>query len=65
VESVGGFGGAYGTRAPPLRAGMTRGPVVGAAGFVDSADRKRSATLPIAYDHEQKRLDLPGHGATA
>jgi uncharacterized protein YPO0396 len=51
--------------ATPLKSVMTLEPFIGGACFVDIADRKRSATLPIAYDHEQKRLDLPGHGATA
>jgi uncharacterized protein YPO0396 len=51
--------------ATPLKSVMTLEPFIGGACFVDIAERKRSATLPIAYDHSQQRLDLPEHGATA
>ena len=51
--------------ATPLKSVMTLEPFIGGACFVDIAERKRSATLPIAYDQEQQRLDLPEHGATA
>ncbi len=51
--------------ATPLKSVMTLERFIGGACFVDIAERKRSATLPIAYDQEQQRLDLPEHGATA
>ncbi len=45
--------------ATPLKSVMTLEPFIGGACFVDIADRKRSATLPIEYDVRQQRLDLP------
>ena len=45
--------------ATPLKSVMTLEPFIGGACFVDIADRKRSATLSIEYDHERRRLDLP------
>jgi uncharacterized protein YPO0396 len=50
--------------ATPLKSVMTLEPFIGGACFVDITDRKRSATLPIEYDMQQQRLDLPtyAHG---
>jgi uncharacterized protein YPO0396 len=45
--------------ATPLKSVMTLEPFIGGACFVDIADRRRSATLPIEYDNEQRRLRLP------
>lgn len=45
--------------ATPLKSVMTLEPFIGGACFVDIADRKRSATLPIEYDAQNQRLDLP------
>lgn len=47
--------------ATPLKSVMTLEPFIGGACFVDIADRKRSATLPIEYDTQQQRLRLPTH----
>jgi len=48
--------------ATPLKSVMTLEPFIGGACFVDIAERKRSATLPIEYDTEQQRLRLPAQG---
>jgi len=45
--------------ATPLKSVMTLEPFIGGACFVDITDRRRSATLPIEYDNEQRRLRLP------
>ncbi len=52
--------------ATPLKSVMTLEPFIGGACFVDIAERQRSSTLPIAYDSDRERLDLPAasHGAS-
>jgi len=45
--------------ATPLKSVMTLEMFIGGACFVDIAERKRSATLPIEYDTQQQRLALP------
>ncbi len=45
--------------ATPLKSVMTLEPFINGACFVDIADRKRSATLPIEYDQAERRLRLP------
>ena len=45
--------------ATPLKSVMTLEPFIGGACFVEIADRKRSATLPIEYDESYQRLHLP------
>jgi uncharacterized protein YPO0396 len=45
--------------ATPLKSVMTLEPFIGGACFVDIADRRRSATLQIAYDTGRQRLQLP------
>jgi len=47
--------------ATPLKSVMTLEPFIGGACFVDIADRKRSATLPIEYDTQHRKLHLPAH----
>ncbi|SFM55547.1 Uncharacterized protein YPO0396 [Ectothiorhodospira mobilis] len=44
--------------ATPLKSVMTLEPFIGGACFVDITERKRSATLPIEYDHSEQRLKL-------
>ena len=44
--------------ATPLKAVMTLEPFIGGACFVEIGDRKHSATLPIEYDDEHRRLRL-------
>lgn len=50
--------------ATPLKSVMTLEPFIGGACFVDIAERRRSATLPIEYDTKKRRLQLPdaSHG---
>ena len=47
--------------ATPLKAVMTLEPFIGGACFVDIRDRRHSSTLPITYDDQRQRLDLPRH----
>lgn len=47
--------------ATPLKSVMTLEPFIGGACFVEIAERKRSATLPIEYDNDKHRLRLPAH----
>ena len=47
--------------ATPLKSVMTLEPFIGGACFVEIADRKYSATLPIEYDMQHQRLNLPKH----
>jgi uncharacterized protein YPO0396 len=48
--------------ATPLKSVMTLEPFIGGASFVYIKDRKHSAMLPIEYDEEAKRLELPEQG---
>lgn len=45
--------------ATPLKSVMTLEPFIGGACFVDIAERRRSAVLPIEYDTAERRLRLP------
>lgn len=45
--------------ATPLKSVMTLEPFIGGACFVDIAERKRSGTLQIEYDQQNRRLNLP------
>lgn len=45
--------------ATPLKSVMTLEPFVGGACYVDIRDRRSSGVLPIEYDEERGRLDLP------
>jgi uncharacterized protein YPO0396 len=47
--------------ATPLKSVMTLEPFIGGACFVEIAERKRSATLPIEYDNDKHRLRLAAH----
>jgi len=45
--------------ATPLKSVMTLEPFIGGACFVEIAERKHSAILPIEYDGDKHRLQLP------
>lgn len=53
--------------ATPLKSVMTLEPFIGGACFVEISNRNCSATLPIEYDQEHQRLQLPeqSHGKEA
>ena len=44
--------------ATPLKSVMTLEPFIGGACFVHIKDRKKSAVIPIEYDHGAQRLKL-------
>jgi uncharacterized protein YPO0396 len=45
--------------ATPLKSVMTLEPFIGGACFVQIKDRNKSGILPIEYDEERRKLDLP------
>lgn len=46
--------------ATPLKSVMTLEPFIGGGAYVGIQDRRLSSILPLAYDVERQRLDLPG-----